>query len=107
MAEMGEQPRPILAVTSWTATPSLDRIAAPAAEFAYNTTSQHRKDKTELEAGRTLSRLLQHWTGPVLQWASATAKAAKARVERAATRANMMMSRGWCKSERAANVLRL
>ena len=54
------------------------------------------------ERGRTLSMLLQHCTGPVLQlpvpvW-SAAAKTAKERAERTARRANMVESRcrgGW------------
>ena len=60
---------------------------------------------------RTFSRLLQHWTGPVLQLATwrgaavAAASAAKARVETAARRENMtivLVQRGAKRGARAS-----
>lgn len=86
-AESGEHWRPIWPVTSPSPRPSVDRIAVPAAESDYERVRQS-SGRNDSDIGRTFSRLLQHWTGPVLQlWAAARIGRARAR---AATRANIL-----------------
>ena len=66
--EIGEHLRPIWAVVSCRTTPRVCSRADPAAELAYNGHAGQRGCREEMEGGeRTLSMLLQHCTGPVLQ----------------------------------------
>ena len=97
-AEMGEHPSPSCAVTPWRSTPSRESSAEPAAESDWwiirRCQRKWEADSEMREGGRTLSMLLQHCTGPVLQlpvpvW-SAAAKTAKERAERTVRRANMV-----------------